>query len=79
MMAGQHPGFLSPTKFTACQACLYVRFPDAEINYIHNNPVSGKWNLADDYTAYAHSSAAFYDLGQPHELVAITDYREYWF
>jgi putative transposase len=34
-----------------------------KINYIHQNPVSGKWNLAKDFTGYAHSSAAFYELG----------------
>lgn len=33
-----------------------------KINYIHNNPVSGKWMLAKDYTEYEHSSASFYDL-----------------
>jgi REP element-mobilizing transposase RayT len=33
-----------------------------KINYIHQNPVSGKWNLATDFTGYAHSSAAFYEL-----------------
>jgi hypothetical protein len=31
--------------------------------YIHNNPVSGKWNLAEDYTLYEHSSASFYEDG----------------
>ena len=33
-----------------------------KINYIHNNPVSGKWMLAKDFTAYEHSSASFYEL-----------------
>jgi len=31
-----------------------------KINYIHQNPVRGKWQLADNYTAYPHSSASFY-------------------
>jgi len=30
---------------------------------MHQNPVSGKWNLAKDFTSYEHSSAAFYELG----------------
>lgn len=34
-----------------------------KFNYIHNDPVSGKWNLVNDYTEYEHSSAAFYELG----------------
>ena len=34
-----------------------------KFNYIHHNPVSGKWNLVNDYTDYEHSSASFYDLG----------------
>lgn len=33
-----------------------------KINYIHNNPVSGKWMLAKDFTQYEHSSASFYEL-----------------
>ncbi len=34
-----------------------------KFNYIHHNPVSGKWNLANDYTDYEHSSASFYEQG----------------
>jgi REP element-mobilizing transposase RayT len=34
-----------------------------KLNYIHHNPVSGKWNLVNDYTDYDHSSASFYELG----------------
>jgi len=34
-----------------------------KFNYIHHNPVSGKWNLVNDYTDYEHSSASFYELG----------------
>lgn len=34
-----------------------------KLNYIHHNPVSGKWNLVKDYTEYEHSSAAFYENG----------------
>jgi hypothetical protein len=33
-----------------------------KFNYIHHNPVSGKWNLVNDYTDYEHRSASFYDL-----------------
>ena len=33
-----------------------------KINYIHNNPVSGKWMLAKDFVEYAHSNASFYEI-----------------
>ncbi|MES2847683.1 MAG: hypothetical protein V4685_01395 [Bacteroidota bacterium] len=33
-----------------------------KINYIHNNPVSGKWMLAKDFVQYEHSSASFYEV-----------------
>lgn len=29
-----------------------------KLDYIHHNPVSGKWKLAGDFTKYAHSSAS---------------------
>ena len=31
------------------------------LDYIHHNPVMGKWNLTDDFVNYQHSSAAFYE------------------
>ena len=31
-----------------------------KIDYIHHNPVRGKWNLVEEYTDFPHSSAAFY-------------------
>ena len=34
-----------------------------KLNYIHYNPVTGKWNLAKDFVSYEHSSASFYELG----------------
>ncbi len=34
------------------------------LDYIHHNPVSGKWNLADDYLDYEYSSARFYEFGE---------------
>jgi REP element-mobilizing transposase RayT len=49
-----------------------------KIDYIHHNPVSGKWSLCNDFTKYPHSSAAFYHSAKPHELVIITDYRDFW-
>jgi REP element-mobilizing transposase RayT len=34
-----------------------------KLNYIHMNPVTGKWKLAEDFISYEHSSASFYELG----------------
>ncbi len=34
-----------------------------KLNYIHYNPVSGKWRLAKDLNTYEHSSASFYEEG----------------
>ena len=38
------------------------KFLMQKINYIHNNPVSGKWMLAKDFVEYEHSGASFYDI-----------------
>ena len=42
-----------------------------KIDYIHLNPVSGKWQLASSSVAYRFSSAAFYD----HEVAAKLKWR----
>jgi len=34
------------------------------LDYMHHNPVSGKWHLVDDFLAYPYSSARFYELGE---------------
>ena len=34
-----------------------------KLNYIHYNPVKGKWRLATDFISYEHSSASFYEEG----------------
>ncbi len=38
-------------------------FAKQKLEYIHFNPVSGKWNLAKDYLEYNYSSARFYETG----------------
>jgi REP element-mobilizing transposase RayT len=35
-----------------------------KLNYIHHNPVSGKWNLVENFIDYEHSSASFYETGE---------------
>jgi putative transposase len=34
------------------------------IDYIHGNPLKGKWNLCDSVADYKFSSAAFYETGK---------------
>ena len=34
-----------------------------KLNYVHYNPISGKWNLAKDDISYRFSSARFYETG----------------
>ena len=42
-----------------------------KINYIHNNPVTGKWMLAKDFIEYEHSSASFYELNKLQHFLPI--------
>ena len=35
------------------------------MDYIHHNPVRGKWNLVNDIVLYPYSGAAFYESGAP--------------
>jgi hypothetical protein len=44
--------------------CRSNKFINQKLNYIHNNPCSGKWNLADSPVNYVHSSAKFYLTGE---------------
>ncbi|MEO6454462.1 MAG: hypothetical protein ABIN97_10335, partial [Ginsengibacter sp.] len=44
--------------------CLTQKFIKQKLDYIHNNPCSGKWMLADCPQNYLHSSARFYDTGE---------------
>lgn len=37
---------------------------DTKLNYIHNNPVAGKWDLAETPMAYKWSSSNFYENGR---------------
>ena len=43
--------------------CFTKKFIIQKLNYIHNNPCSGKWNLADCPENYIYSSAGFYYKG----------------
>jgi REP element-mobilizing transposase RayT len=43
--------------------CYSLEFIKQKLNYIHFNPYTGKWNLANMPENYVHSSAAFYGNG----------------
>jgi REP element-mobilizing transposase RayT len=56
--------------------CRSEKFILQKLNYIHNNPCSGKWKLVNSPIDYWHSSASFYitckQAGYP-----VKDYREF--
>ena len=55
--------------------CRTEQFILQKLNYIHNNPCTGKWNLAESPVQYLHSSASFYISGKTGGYRVI-DYRE---
>jgi REP element-mobilizing transposase RayT len=59
-------------KYLASEKFLYQK-----LDYIHHNPVMGKWNLAKDFTAYEHSSASYYELGLSKYFKPI-HFKEFW-
>ena len=56
--------------------CFNEPFIRQKVDYMHRNPVSGRWNLASDYLHYAHSSARFYDLNEENKEVVLTHYQD---
>lgn len=57
-----------------CKPCYTKKFFEQKLDYIHRNPCSGKWNLANEFTGYKHSSATFYELDLPGEFT-VGDFR----
>jgi len=55
--------------------CLTDDFIEQKLNYIHENPCRGEWNLVQDVCEYPHSSAKFYFTGE-HGLYKVTSYME---
>jgi len=51
-------------------------FLHEKLEYIHNNPIAKKWQLATDRAAYEFSSARFYDWGEP-PVIPVDDVREW--
>jgi hypothetical protein len=48
---------------------------EQKLNYIHNNPCKGKWNLANNIVEYVHSSAKYYLTGEQ-GIYAVTHYKD---
>ena len=44
--------------------CLSNSFINQKLNYMHDNPIAGKWNLCKSAELYIHSSAKFYITGE---------------
>ncbi|MEK6477660.1 hypothetical protein WJR50_09000 [Catalinimonas sp. 4WD22] len=53
--------------------CLSVEMIEQKMDYIHRNPVSGKWSLVEDFVDYPHSSTSYYE--QDRENDYITHYK----
>ena len=49
--------------------CISDDFIQQKLDYIHNNPCSGKWKLVENPTDYLHSSASFYILDGENKYV----------
>ncbi|NVJ45491.1 MAG: transposase [Cytophagia bacterium] len=50
---------------------------EQKLDYIHFNPVSGKWNLSEDFSKYYHSSASFYE-DDTNRFPFLSHYMEYF-
>ncbi len=51
------------------------KFHEQKLIYMHNNPLKGKWKLANTPEEYSHSSTAFYFSGKE-SRVKITHYKD---
>jgi hypothetical protein len=56
--------------------CRTDDFTYQKLQYIHNNPCTGKWNLAKTIIDYPHSSAFFY-ITWKNGIYPVKDYREF--
>ena len=58
------------------KAILTNSFLIQKLDYIHHNPVAGKWNLVDSFNDYEYSSVCFYEKNLDHEKVKIKHYLD---
>jgi REP element-mobilizing transposase RayT len=55
--------------------CRTHKYISQKLDYMHQNPCRGKWNLAVSPAGYEHSSARFYTCGE-HAAYPVTSYLE---
>jgi len=55
--------------------CETLKFLQQKLDYIHGNPVSGKWNLVSAAVDYEHSSCGFY-MGERNRHLLLTHFME---
>ena len=55
--------------------CNGTKFIIQKLDYMHNNPCSGKWQVAINAIEYLHSSAMFYLTGEQ-GIYPILNFRE---
>ena len=53
------------------------KFLNQKLEYIHQNPVSKKWNLVKDRADYIYSTSGFYDCDRP-AIIEIDDIRDFY-
>lgn len=69
----KHRVFISSSDIKPCYT---ENFVIQKLEYIHANPIKGKWSLASSAVDYPHSSASFYELNIEHPFVKITHYKD---
>ena len=55
--------------------CNSDNFTWQKLEYMHENPCTGKWRLAENASAYSDSSASFYVLGV-HAKYPVLNFKE---
>ena len=56
--------------------CYDEKMIEQKLEYIHHNPVKGKWSFVEDFVEYQHSSARFYELNELIEGVELEHYKD---
>gem|GEM_PF-1122240 len=65
-----------PCPYVNAKTALDGKTIEQKLRYMHANPVSKKWRLADDAVEYPHSSFAFYVKGDARHA-PLTSYQEF--
>jgi hypothetical protein len=56
--------------------CYGEKMIEQKLDYIHHNPVSGKWCLVNDFCDYPHPSASFYESDKNDTKAAIVHCKD---